>query len=147
MRGDTSVAERIFKLPNVDKQALVWAHKVIDKVHSYSAESQYDVVAHNDLRFQNILVDPNSKSISGVIDWSDICIAPIAREFAASDWENEALSRIIRLYEAKTGVVVDRAQIEMWRHLEVINDYVEYIEDGKIHEASEVLTRIKRVDS
>ena len=96
------------------------------------------------MRFQNILVDPKSKDISGIIDWSDIRVAPIAREFAASDWEGEALGRVVRLYENEMGVAVDMMQIKMWRHLEDISDYVEYVEEGKTDEAFKVLARIKQ---
>lgn len=142
---DTSVAERIFSLSDVNKLTLEWASKIINKVHSLNSESQYNVVAHNDLRFQNILVDPNSKNISGVIDWSDICIAPVAREFAASDWENEALNQVIRLYESATGVVVNVEQVGMWRHLEDISDFVELTESGEVSEASRILERLKEV--
>lgn len=141
---DTSMAEQIFDLPDIDKPVLEWADKIINKVHSLNMENQNHVVAHNDLRFQNILVDPKSRNISGIIDWSDICVAPIAREFAASDWEGEAVSRVVRLYENEMGVAIDMMQIRMWRHLEDISDYVEYIEEGKTHEALEILARIKQ---
>jgi aminoglycoside phosphotransferase (APT) family kinase protein len=96
------------------------------------------------LQFHNLLADPKSKRLSGIIDWTDACIAPIAREFAIGElMQNDRLRKATELYEKKTGIRIDREQALMWRAIEELTDYVEELENNELSEAAETLDRIK----
>lgn len=143
---DTSGVEPIFDLPGVDEDVLAFAAKIIKKVKSLDMSNQHYVFIHNDLQFQNLLLDPTSKRICGVIDWTDMCVAPIAREFATGEWmQDDLLEQIAKLYESKTGVMIDVQQARLWRSLEELSDYVEVTKSNETEEAAKTLARIKQL--
>lgn len=142
---DTSGVEPIYNLLGVDEDVLAFATKIIDEVKSIDMSKQHYVFIHNDLQFQNLLLDPTTMRICGVIDWTDMCVAPIAREFATGEWmQDDLLEHIAKLYENKTGVMIDVQQVRLWRSLEELSDYVEQVRGNEVKEAAETLERIKR---
>lgn len=50
--------------------------------HRPSPEPDTLVFCHNDLGSEHVLVDPESGTLTGIIDWSDAAIADPARDFA-----------------------------------------------------------------
>ncbi len=143
---DTSAAEKILLLKGIDQKILDFAQATIQQVKSLDKIKLQERFIHNDLQFHNLLVDPDSKRISGIIDWTDVCIAPLAREFATSElMQRNLLHQATGLYEQRTGIHVDIAQAIMWRAVEELSDYVEELESGEVKEAAETLARINQL--
>lgn len=141
-----SVAERIFDLESVEEDVLTFARKIIKESKSLDIENLHYVLIHNDLQFHNIIADPKTKLISGLIDWTDACIGPLAREFAIAEWMKPGLlEEVAELYESKTGFKVDCDEARMWRSLEELGDYVESTEAGDLDDAKETLDRIRNM--
>lgn len=141
---DTSMAEKIFNLEGIDQTILDFANNTIQQVKALKDTEQQWVFIHNDLQFHNLLANRVSKRLSGVIDWTDVCIAPVAREFATGElMKGDLLQQAIELYGKKTGIRIDKAQAIMWRSIEELSDYVEEIESNELNEAAETLERIK----
>jgi thiamine kinase-like enzyme len=75
------------------------------------------VFIHNDLQFHNLLASPESKRLSG-IDWTDACIAPLAREFAINElMQGNLLQQAIEIYRKRTGVHIDKEQAIILRSI------------------------------
>ena len=145
---DTSQAENIFNLPDVEPEILDYASRIIDRAKSIRRGNETLVFIHNDMQFQNFLADPDSKRISGLIDWTDVWIAPVAREFATGElMERSRLQKAADLYEQKTGVHVDADQAVIFRGIEEISDFVEETSGGEHEEAAKTLARLKRLIS
>lgn len=138
-------AQRIVSLDNVNDSIKRFADKTIKTVMRIDMEQQDLVFIHNDLHFLNIIADPNTNKMTGVIDWSDCCIGPVAKEFSVWEWQHdESLSQIAAIYEAKSGTKVDVEQAKVWMHLEEIADFVEQTNDMDYSGASASLDHIKR---
>jgi aminoglycoside phosphotransferase (APT) family kinase protein len=143
---DTTMAEKVFHLNGIDQEIVSFAQSMIQGVKSLDKDAQNWIFIHNDLQFHNLLADPISKRISGIIDWTDVCIAPIAREFAIGElMQSNLLPQAVDLYKKKTGIQIDEAQVIMWRAVEGFSDYVEEIEGGESKEAAETLKRIEQL--
>ncbi len=146
--AEPSSAERIFDISGIDESVLAFAEKTLKDVQSLDMSSQHYVFIHNDLQFHNMLADPSRNRISGLIDWTDVCVGPIAREFSTGEWmHGNLLEEVAALYEAKTGVKIDVDQARMWRHLEELCDYVEQVESGELEGAAETLESIRELIS
>jgi aminoglycoside phosphotransferase (APT) family kinase protein len=143
---DTTMAEKVFHLNGIDQEIVSFAQSMIQGVKSLDKDAQNWVFIHNDLQFHNLLADPISKRISGIIDWTDVCVAPMAREFAIGElMQRNLLSLAVDLYKKKTGIQIDETQAIMWRAVEEFSDYVEEIEGGESKEAAETLGRIEQL--
>lgn len=98
---------------------------------------------HNDLHLFNILINPKTYTLTGVIDWTDVCIGPLEREFCAWEWDkSDSLEKAVELYYKKTNKLVDIKQARFWKHLETITDLIEAHEVSdkkKINESLEII--------
>jgi len=143
--GDIGKAEDIFNIENIDDEILDFARRTIKAAQSIDISKLPVSVIHNDLQWFNLLADPAAKRISGVIDWTDICIAPIEKDFSIWEWGHDGqLEQVIELYEQEAGVKIDQEQVKMWRHLEEINDYIEQKESGNEIGAEQSLDHIRK---
>ena len=141
-----SAAERIFDLSGVEEDVLAFANKIINESKSLDLDNLHYVLIHNDLQFHNIIADPKTKRITGLIDWTDACIGPLAREFAIGEWMKPGLlEEVAELYESKNGFKVDCDEARMWRSLEELGDYVESTEAGDLDDALDTLGRIRNM--
>lgn len=141
-----SAVERIFDLPDVDSDVLAFATRMIDQMKLRDQKVQQYVFIHNDLQFHNILANPKTKRITALIDWTDACVGPLAREFSIEEWmQGDLLQEIAELYEEKTGIHVDAQQARMLRSLEELGDYIEEIEAEESDEAAKTLLRIEHL--
>lgn len=63
------------------------------------------VLAHNDLAAEHILVDADTRRVTGVIDWSDVAITSAEVDFAGfHHWGGEPLAAaVLRAYEDAGG--------------------------------------------
>jgi aminoglycoside phosphotransferase (APT) family kinase protein len=143
-----SAAERIFNLSGISQDVLEFAAETIKRSKELDMSSIHYVVIHNDLQFHNIMASPETRRITGLIDWTDACVGPLAREFAIGEWmKHGLLEEVVELYEQDTGLKVDIEQARMWRSLEELGDYVESTETGDLDDAKETLERIKNMMS
>jgi aminoglycoside phosphotransferase (APT) family kinase protein len=143
---DTAMVTKLFGLHGIDLEVLDLARETVVYFAALDMKRQHHVFAHNDLQFQNMLIDPATKRLSGLIDWTDICVAPVAHEFATGEWlERNLLDKLAAAYRRKTGVRVDTVQARMWRALEELSDYVEETESGETDEAAQTMERIRRL--
>lgn len=119
-------AKKIFDVVDLSESVYDFARGTIDDVAKIDIDTEQDTVIHNDLHLENMLVDPNTHQLTGVIDWTDVCIGPIARDFAVWEWRADgSLEKAAELYYKKTGKTVDIQQARLWKHLEAISDIVE----------------------
>ena len=140
-----SDAQEIFSLGGIDKDVSDFAKQTIETISAIDLSSQHMSFIHNDIQFHNLLIDPVSKRITGLIDWTDVCIAPIAREFSAWEWlHDNQIQQVVELYEEKTGVKVDVQQARAWKYLEELCDLVEYVKTNDADEARQSLDHIRR---
>lgn len=143
--GSVANAPKILTIDDIDEKVLAFAERTIKVAEAVNMQSLPSIFIHNDLQFHNLLADPASKRITGVIDWTDACIAPIEREFSMWEWTHDnQLERVAGLYQEKTGIKINLQQARMWRHLEEINDFVEQSESGEIKGAEESLGHIRQ---
>ena len=78
---------------------------------------------HNDFYLHNMLLDPQTKQLKALIDWSDCCIAPIEREFMLWHWLPAAqFNAIIELYSQRTGRSINKEQVKIWSYVEAFSD-------------------------
>jgi aminoglycoside phosphotransferase (APT) family kinase protein len=138
-------AHRILDLGEVDDSVKKFANKTVKAVMKIDMEQQDLVFIHNDLHLFNIIANPNTNRMTGVIDWSDCCIGPLAKEFSVWEWQHDdSLLQVAAIYEAKTGTSVDVMQAKLWMHLEEIADFVEQTNDMDHAGANASLEHIKR---
>lgn len=138
-------AQEIFSLSGIDEDVLDFARQIIEFVSAIDLNNQNMSFIHNDIQFHNLLIDPHTKRLTGLIDWTDVCVAPIAREFSAWEWLNdEQLRQVIGLYEEKTGNTIDIQQAKIWKYLEELSDFVEHVRTGEQSEAEQSLNHIKQ---
>lgn len=143
--GSIGKAQQIFGIDNVSDDVKDFSKRTIKAAESVKVEELPVAVIHNDLQWFNLLVDPATKRISGVIDWTDICIAPIEKDFSIWEWGHDnQLEQVAELYEQKSGIKIDQEQAKMWRHLEEINDFIEQTESGDIKGAEQSMNHIKK---
>ncbi|TGM48089.1 aminoglycoside phosphotransferase family protein [Leptospira biflexa] len=142
-RPDFSLAQRFCSLPAVDKAVREYTAKVLADTELFIQKGQSLVFAHNDLRFQNMLLYPEATRIQGLIDWSDMSIAPIEKEFSSSSWSSEELVRAIALYPKSIIKVIDLDQVLRWRWLEDVSDFIELTDANNV-DAIEILERLCR---
>lgn len=143
-----SAAERIFDIEGIGQDVLDFATKTIKKSKELDLNAINYMTIHNDLQFHNILASKDSKRITGLIDWTDARIGPVAREFAIGEWMKPGLlEEVATLYEQITGIYVNVEEARMWRSLEELGDYVETLEAGDFDDAKEAFERIKNIVS
>lgn len=86
---------------------------------------------HNDFYLHNMLLDPQTKRLKALLDWSDCCTAPIEREFMLWHWLPSAqFDAIIELYTRRTGRSVDKEQVKTWSYVEALSDLHEQLSEN-----------------
>lgn len=138
-------AKILFELDGLDKDVLDFARQTIDYIAAIDMTKENLALIHNDIQFHNLIVDPSMRRVTGLIDWTDVCVAPIAREFSAWEWNHDnQLEQVIGLYEKKTGTKVDIKQAKKWKHLEELCDLAEHINTDDDDEVKQSLDHIKK---
>lgn len=140
-----SNAKKIYEVTNLDAKTKALVDAVLERATTVDVQNEPLTFIHNDLHFLNMLADPNSKRVTGVIDWSDVRIAPLAREFSIWEWTHDgSLENVAAIYEARTGTKVDVAQARLWKHLEELSDFVEQTNGGDHEGAGRSMHHIKQ---
>jgi aminoglycoside phosphotransferase (APT) family kinase protein len=137
--------KEIFTLLDVSEEVRSFADKTIADAEAIDLSKQELVFIQNDLQFHNLLADPITKKITGVIDWTDACIGPVEREFSLWEWGHDnGLDEVAKRYERKTGNKVDLHLAKLFKHVEELGDYVEQVKSGEIEGANESLEHIRK---
>lgn len=124
-------AQEIYDFVTLDDATDKFVQAVLTQAKAIDIETQRLSFIHNDLHFKNMLADPATERVTGVIDWTDMCIAPIEREFSIWEWtHHDEVASVAALYEQETGIKIDVDQARLWRHLEEISDFVEQSKSG-----------------
>jgi aminoglycoside 2''-phosphotransferase len=138
--------KRIFDIPNVDRDVIDFAGEILKQLEAYDPDPKSYVFIHYDMQSRNILANPETKRITGLIDWTDSRVGPLPREFSIHEWMQDNLLReAALLYEEKTGVHVDVQQARLWYSIDELSAYVEYIKAEEFDEAAKYLQRIKHL--
>jgi aminoglycoside phosphotransferase (APT) family kinase protein len=143
--GSVRNASKIFDTHGVNEKELAFADRILQAVGALAIQSLCTTFIHNDLQLHNLIADPATRRVTGVIDWTDACIGPVEREFAV--WEcthDDQLERVATHYENETGIKINQGQASMWRHLEQINDFVEQSAAGDVKGADKSLNHIRQ---
>lgn len=128
-----------------DPAVQAFADKTVQSALLFSKSEQTLSFIHNDMHVNNILANTRTHQISGIIDWSDCCIAPISKEFSTWElWHDNSLEQVAKLYEAQSSISIDVTQAKTWMHLEEIADYVEQTLDADYVGAEISLNHIQK---
>lgn len=122
-----------------------FAERTLDRIHSINLEGRERLFLHNDFHAKNVLLDPDTMRITGLIDWSDMIVGPIECEFWIWEWSSPAsLERVAQLYTERTGRLVNLDEARAWLHLAELADYYDALRANDQQEATEVLEHIQR---
>lgn len=144
--SDSQTIKRILDIPDIDKDVMDFALEMIRQLEAYDPDPESYVFIHYDMQPRNIIINPETMRIVGLIDWTESCIGPLSREFSVHEWmQGNLLSEVASLYEEKTGLPVDTKQARMLYGIDELSGYVEYIEAEDFHEATKYLRRIKQL--
>ena len=105
-----SVVER---LPRVvaDPDLRARATEVIARYEALAVAEEERVLAHTDLGFHNIGVDPESFAVRGVFDWSSACWGDRHLDFRHLTGSPALLDAALAVYEPAVGRAVSRERI------------------------------------
>lgn len=144
----SETAKKIYAIDGLESYIYEFSKNVLAELSQIDIENEQQAVIHNDLHFFNLLVDSAKHKLIGVIDWTDICIGPIAREFSVWEWQHDnSLEKSIAVYTSKTGRTMDIQQARLWKHLETISDLVEATEVGDTKKVNESIEHIRQWSS
>lgn len=89
--------------------------------------------SHNDLGIEHVLVDPETWSVTGVIDWSDAAIVDPAYDFGLlqRDLGPAAVDAALRGYQAGTDLPALRRRAGCYARCTVFEDLAYGIESGR----------------
>lgn len=136
-------AYKIHEVKGLDPVVYEFADKVLALNDSVGKNPMQDTFIHNDLHLFNMLIDSDTHELTGVIDWTDVCIGPLEREFCCWEWEKgDALVKTAEFYQEKTRNKVSLEQARFWKHIETITDIVEAAESNdqkKIDESVDII--------
>jgi aminoglycoside phosphotransferase (APT) family kinase protein len=142
----SSDVERIFDIPDVDEVTLNFAREMIKQLKAYDSNPKSYAFIHYDMQSRNILANPETKRITGLIDWTDSRVGPISREFSVHEMmQGTVLNDAALLYEEKIGVHVDQEQARMWYGIDELSAYVEYTKAEEFDEVAKYSQRIKHL--
>jgi aminoglycoside phosphotransferase (APT) family kinase protein len=136
-------AYKIHEVKGLDPVVYKFANKVLALNDTVGANPMQNTLIHNDLHLFNMLIDPDTHELTGVIDWTDVCIGPLEREFCCWEWEKgDTLVKTVELYQEMTRNKVSLEQARFWKHIETITDIVEAAESNdqkKIDESVDII--------
>lgn len=137
-------ARRVYEIGNFDSSLRQFADQTLEDALSLGTREPLSFI-HNDLHFFNAVADPESKRITGIIDWSDCCIASLARELSIWEWiHDDSLQQVATLYEECSGTKVNVREARTWKHVEEIADFVEQTENGDHTGAAKSLLHLQQ---
>ena len=112
-------AYKIHEVEGLDPTVYEFADKVLALNNTIGKNPTQDTLIHNDLHLFNMLIDSDTHELTGVIDWTDVCIGPLEREFCCWEWEKgDTLVKSVQLYQEKTGKTVSLEPVS-YTHLGV----------------------------
>lgn len=136
-------AKKIYHVEGLSPEIYTFADRVLAQNESIKTTVKQDTLIHNDLHFFNMLIDRQTHKLAGIIDWTDVCIGPLEREFCCWEWvKDNSLEKAIKLYEEKTGVKVSLSGARFWKHIETITDLVKATESSdqkNIDESTDII--------
>jgi len=137
-------AKKLFSLPDIKQPILDFAKRVITRAEAIDTSKHLSFI-HNDLHFLNLLANPATKRITGLIDWTALTIGPLEKEFSIWEWGHDnQLADVAGLYEVRTSIKIDQRAAKTWRHLEELSDWVEQLEKNESSGAFDSLDHIQR---
>ena len=101
-------AATISTLDNVPEFISDFAQSVLEAASKVDISRYPKVFLHNDLHSANIMLEPNTLRINGVIDWSDIQIGPPESEFSRLiDSDHVDINELAQRYAKLGGSEID----------------------------------------
>ncbi len=100
------------------------------------------VFIHGDFHGRNILLDTNTRQPTGIIDWSDMKIAPVEVELSVLEGPMKEdfpdyMEKAAKVYEARTGKPVDPKLAKALRHVFELHIYNHRLERQLTEEVNE----------
>jgi len=124
-------AEKIDQIETSSAQLLRFAQKTIAQARTVDFSKRSQVFLHNDFHSKNILLEPKTYRICGIIDWTDIKLGPPECELSVLEWgDGNDIEHAARLYGEQTGITIDIPMAKTIRHLIEIRDYVQQVQRG-----------------
>ncbi|WP_344317155.1 aminoglycoside phosphotransferase family protein [Acrocarpospora pleiomorpha] len=107
------------------------------------ADEYAQVFSHNDLGIEHVLVDPATRTVTGIIDWSDAAIVDPAYDFGLlyRDLGPAALSQALQAYQTDVDAISARAVF--YARCSVLEDMAYGIETGQEKYLEKSLTALK----
>jgi aminoglycoside phosphotransferase (APT) family kinase protein len=139
------LARSIFKLRDVPQDFFDFARRALDQVSSIEFRSETYFFLHEDFHGKNMLLDYSTHIMTGLIDWSDMILAPLEQEFWVWEWSpDDGIDKAAARYQDLTNLSIDVASARTWCHLNEISDYVEQNESGDQLGAEDSARHIRR---
>lgn len=137
-------AEKVFGIDTTPDLAIQFAHRIINMAKTRDLSKHPKVFLHNDLHSENILLNPDTFRISGVIDWSDMSVGPPEAEFAriVGNDSTFSLESAAELYQQQTGTAINLKLAKIIQHLLWLRVYNYQHERGELAGAKETEAKI-----
>lgn len=135
-------ASRVEEDASLSDSVRDFAAETVESASRIDLDGEEQYFLHSDFHLKNVLADPHTRRMTGLIDWSDCRIGPLAREFSIWEWGHD--DSLPTSYEALTGTTVDVHQAKQWLHLEELADLVEQRDTGDHSGATASLSHIVR---
>jgi len=125
-------AESIFDIGSLTELQSAFVRQTIENTKKIDLSHRPRVFLHNDFHSDNILLDPKTYRICGVIDWSDMVIGPPECEFGVLEGRDSAIhfEETTNLYRSETGVVINLSLARTLKHLHHLRVYVYQVHRG-----------------
>lgn len=112
-----------------DASVAEFSTMVLDAYGQILKQDSPQAVLHADLHVYNIAFDAKLGKLNGVFDFSDVTIGDVHRDFYSLYPDNRSLWQdVIRKYESRAGLSLDRHRIEIYAWINYLADLSELIE-------------------
>ncbi|MFA5961658.1 MAG: aminoglycoside phosphotransferase family protein [Parcubacteria group bacterium] len=99
--GDTLQKLKELVFPRLEKEEISWIEHQIEQYSATSAGFE-NVVIHSNIKPEHIFIDPVKKSLTGVIDFSDVEIADPALDFSGLWYYGDSFpEKVLSFYAGK----------------------------------------------
>ncbi len=109
----------------LDKDVLNFANEIIESWKNLNKVEISDfVILHNDLYSRNIIVNPDNKRISWIIDFSDMTEWDRCIDFVSLYFENSDFAKlVIKKYEEINWFKLDIQKVDLYAKIFALNEF------------------------
>ena len=103
-----------------------FAFRCVNRHEQYLSEKKWHRLLHRDIHGNNVVVNPQKESITGVFDFEDVVVSDLHQDFYPFTWVGyDAMEQLVAAYESLSGINLDRQRIRDYRAIDRIFSLVE----------------------